>query len=330
MITNPNKIVISRTDSIGDVVLTLPLAGILKEQFPDAQIIFLGNTYTQPIIACSKHVDEIWEWAEIEKKQPAAQVGWLSEKQVDVFIHVFPRKELARLAKKAGIKNRIGTSHRLYHWLTCNYRPSFTRKRSDLHEAQLNTKLLEPFRIGSAYTLEQLNSLIGFEKIPVLPKKFAALLDGKKTNVILHPKSQGSAKEWGVSNFMALARALDKEKFNIFFTGTEKEGTLFRSALPAESNLFDLSGQMSLSELIAFIAAADALVAASTGPLHIAGITNRHAIGLFSTIQPIHAGRWKPLGAHVTVLEDTKNTEMTQPLAISLRDVVKELVERDY
>lgn len=329
MITNPNKIVISRTDSIGDVVLTLPLAGILKERFPTAQIIFLGNTYTQPIIACSKHVDEIWEWAEIEKKQPAEQALWLSEKQVDVFIHVFPRKELARLAKKAGIKNRIGTSHRLYHWLTCNYRPSFTRKRSDLHEAQLNTKLLSPLGIGSTYSLEQLNSAIGFEKIPVLPNKFAALLDGKKTNVILHPKSQGSAKEWGVANFMALAKALDKEKFNIFFTGTEKEGGLFRSALPTQPNMFDLSGQMSLSELIAFIAAADALVAASTGPLHIAGITNRHAIGLFSTIQPIHAGRWKPLGAHVTVLEDKKNTEMTQPLAISLRDVVKELVERN-
>jgi ADP-heptose:LPS heptosyltransferase len=50
--SDPKKIVISRTDSIGDVVLTLPLAGILKEKYPKAKIIFLGNTYTKPIIKC--------------------------------------------------------------------------------------------------------------------------------------------------------------------------------------------------------------------------------------------------------------------------------------
>ena len=323
MIRNPKKIVISRTDSIGDVVLTLPLAGILKERFPGVTIVFLGNTYTKPIIACSQHVDEIWEWAELEKKHPEEQIFWLSEQHVDVFIHVFPRKELARLAKKASIKNRIGTSHRLYHWLTCNYRPSFTRKRSKLHEAQLNTKLLAPLRIGADYTLRQLNGYIGFDKIPTLPEKFAALLEGKKTAVILHPKSQGSAKEWGVKNFMALAESLDPKRYTIFFTGTEKEGILFRDEIPKADHLIDLTGQMTLPELIAFIAAADILVAASTGPLHLAGITNRHAIGLFSVIKPIHAGRWQPLGDHVTILEDNKNQEMTQPLEIPLRDVIK-------
>ena len=31
---NYRKIIISRTDSIGDVVLTLPLAGLLKKYYP--------------------------------------------------------------------------------------------------------------------------------------------------------------------------------------------------------------------------------------------------------------------------------------------------------
>ena len=37
-LSNPKKIVISRTDSIGDVALTLPLAGILKSKYPDVRI----------------------------------------------------------------------------------------------------------------------------------------------------------------------------------------------------------------------------------------------------------------------------------------------------
>ena len=323
MIQDPKKIVISRTDSIGDVVLTLPLAGILKSRFPEAKIIFLGNTYTKPIINCSEHVDEIWEWATLSQMNEEEQLDWLKKQNVDTFLHIFPRKELARLAKKAKIKNRIGTSHRMYHLTTCNYRPNFTRKKSDLHEAQLNTKLLSPLGITKVYSLSELSDFIGFTKLPILPEKFSALLAHNKTNLILHAKSQGSAIEWGVNNFIELATTLPADKYNVFFTGTEKEGDSFRNLIPEKENIFDLSGQMTLDELIAFIAAADGLIAASTGPLHIAGITNRATFGLFSSIRPIHSGRWKPLGNKVFVLIDKKNTDFSQPLAIHLRDVLQ-------
>lgn len=323
MIKNPKRIVISRTDSIGDVVLTLPLAGILKERFPSAKIIFLGNTYTKSIIQCCEAVDEIWEWAELENKHPEEQIQWLTEQEVDTFIHVFPRKAIARLAKKAKIKNRIGTSHRAYHWFNCNFRLHFSRKRSDFHEAQLNTRLLEPLRIGANYTLKQLFEQVSFTRIPQLPPKFSQLLSSNKKNVILHVKSQGSAVEWGIPNFMELAKGLDPKKFNVFFTGTEKEAEYFRTKIPNQENILDLSGKMTLDELIAFIASSDILVAASTGPLHIAGITNIHAIGLFSAKKPIHFGRWKPLGNNVLVFEDKKSLDFSQPLAIPLRDILR-------
>lgn len=325
MIQNPKKIVISRTDSIGDVVLTLPLAGILKEKFPEAQIVFFGNTYTKPILSCSKHVDEVWEWALAAQMEFNQQLSWLKEQNVDVFIHVFPRKELARLAKKAKIKHRIGTSHRLFHLNTCNHRPNFTRKKSDLHESQLNTKLLSPFGIKSSFSLEDLTGYLGFENIPELPEKFANLLNPNKVNFILHPKSQGSAIEWGVDRFIELAKELNSEKFEVFFTGTEKESTFFRDKIPVQSNIHDLTGQMTLDELIAFISKSDGLMAASTGPLHLAGITNRYTFGLFSSIRPIHPGRWKPLGNRVFIFEDKKNSTFSQPLAIDLREVLKKV-----
>ena len=51
------KILISRTDSIGDVILTLPMAGLIKKNYPDSVIFFLGRTYTKETIALSKHID---------------------------------------------------------------------------------------------------------------------------------------------------------------------------------------------------------------------------------------------------------------------------------
>src|SRR6185295_8356084 len=44
------RIVISRTDNLGDVVLTLPLLGYLKATMPEIRIYFIGKKYTHSII----------------------------------------------------------------------------------------------------------------------------------------------------------------------------------------------------------------------------------------------------------------------------------------
>ncbi|MFZ9029542.1 MAG: glycosyltransferase family 9 protein, partial [Crocinitomicaceae bacterium] len=66
--------------------------------------------------------------------------------------------------------------------------------------------------------------------------------------------------------------------------------------LPKNVLLFDSTGKLTLQELITMIGGANGLVACSTGPLHIAGILDRKAIGIFSPRKPIHPGRWQPLG----------------------------------
>ncbi len=322
---HPKIIVLSRTDSIGDVALTLPLAGILKKEFPSVKIIFLGNSYTEPVISCSRFVDEVWKWDDLSKMPKADSAKWLREKQVDVFIHVFPRKEIARWARSAGVPHRIGTSHRLFHLLTCNHRPNFTRKNSDLHEAQLNTKLLAPLGITRNFELETLYGFAGFGILPSLPASLNELCVAGKKTVILHPKSKGSAVEWDVANFIQLAESLDPTKYTILFTGTTQEGDLFRDQIPVKPNIFDLTGKMTLKELIAVISKSHCLVAASTGPLHIAGLCGIRTIGLYSSRRPIHPGRWSPLGISIIVFEDKNNSGLNQPLQFDLRDILRQV-----
>ena len=326
-INNPKKIVISRTDSIGDVALTLPLAGILREKYPEATLIFLGNTYTKPIIECSGFIDEVWSWAELKAMENQAQIDWLKAHHVDVFIHIFPRRELARLAQKAKIPHRIGTSHRLFHILTCNHRVNFTRKNSPLHEAQLNVKLLSPLGIKKSYSLKQLTQFAGFKNLPHKSNQFTDLLKPNRFNIVLHPKSKGSALEWGVEKFIELSQVLDSNQFDFYFTGTEDESVYFRSKLPKQSNIIDLSGKMTLNELIVFISSSDCLIAASTGPLHIAGLSNIHSIGLFTPRKPLHYGRWQPLGNQVKIIEEKTISERNENLNISV-DKVKTVIER--
>src|SRR5437660_253682 len=93
------RFLISRTDAIGDVVLTLPLATILRQHFPDAIIGFLGKSYTQPVIACCSAIDEFVDVTDFLNEDADA----IKKKAWDTIIHVFPRKDIAWKALRAGI-----------------------------------------------------------------------------------------------------------------------------------------------------------------------------------------------------------------------------------
>lgn len=297
---SPKRILISRTDSIGDVMLTLPLATILRQRFPDCYIGFLGKNYTKPVIECCSAIDEFVEAGAFLKADKSN--NW------DAIIHVFPKKEIAWKALQQRIPWRIGTSSRPYHWFSCNKLIPLKRRKSDLHEAQLNTILLAPFGIKSSFSKEELGLLYSFIRIPDCPVELLQLLEPGKKKIILHPKSQGSAREWGLEHFEQLIRLLPQEKVQIFISGTAKERELMDPLFSNIGNLAtDITGRMNLSGFIGFIAHCDALVAASTGPLHIAAALGKQAIGIYPPIRPMHPGRWAPLGPKAVALSLDKN-----------------------
>ncbi len=299
-------IALSRTDSIGDVVLTIPLAGYLKKSFPDSKILFVGKTYTEAIIKSSSYIDDFINWNDFSALAEKDQVERIKSYKIDWFVHVFPNKQLARIVKKAGVPNRIGTSHRIYHLVTCNKLVNFTRKNSDLHESQLNFKLLEPLGITTYPEISDMHSFYGISVKANYSSPIFNQLSCNKKNIILHPKSKGSAREWGLANFAHLVNLLPEEHYRVFISGTSEDGALMRNWLnELGSRVIDITGKLSLEEFIAFISKVDALVAASTGPLHIAASIGIKAIGLYPPIKPMHPGRWKPIGknAHVLVVD---------------------------
>ncbi len=287
-----NNVIISRTDSIGDVVLALPLAKVLKDYFPAITIAFLGRAYTRPVIEACKYVDEFIDLHDFLNKE--IKIG---RQEPQAILHVFPVSRIASRAKQLRIPLRIGTTNRVYHWLTCNELVRLSRRNSDLHEAQLNLKLLEPLGITRYFSCEEIGISFGLEKISEPDPAFRKLIHPHKYNLILHPKSQGSAREWGLDNFISLIRLLDPERYAVFISGLAKEREWLQPLFKAFGNrITDITGMMDLAQFMAFINQCDGLVANSTGPLHIAAALGKDALGIFSPLHPIHPGRWGPLG----------------------------------
>lgn len=302
----PEHIIISRTDNIGDVVLSLPVAGVLKNKFPNCKITFMGNAYSRDIIESCEHVDQFLDFKELLNIQEIAAIKIIQQQKADAIIHVFPNKKLTHLAKEAKIPMRIATTNRLYHWGTCNKLVRLSRKSSPHHEAQLNIKLLAPFGIKESFKLTDIPNYYGITNIKPLPQEFSKLFAKDKFNLILHPKSKGSAREWGLNNFDALIKNLYPEKIKIFVTGTLEEGKEMQELFKNNAEIVDLTGRLTLSELISFIANADGMIAASTGPLHLAAALKIKTIGLYAPMRPIFPTRWAPLGKNASFIVHEK------------------------
>jgi heptosyltransferase-3 len=301
--------IISRTDAIGDVVLTLPVAGVLRSLYPASRILFLGRSYTEEVVRCCEHIDGFLNWDEWLVLPSGEAARAMAATGADCIVHVFPRREISRIAWKARIKERIGTTNRIYHWRYCNVRVPLSRKNSPYHEAQLNLRLLTPLGAKELYSLPEIAGYYGLTRLPPLPAAIASLLEPDRFNLILHPKSRGNGREWGLDNFRALIGLLPRDRYNLFLTGTAAEGKLLAPLIREFPFLTDLTGRLSLSEFVAFIAAADGLVASGTGPLHLAAALGIHALGLFPPIRPIHPGRWAPVGARAKFFVRDKDCE---------------------
>lgn len=316
---------VSRTDAIGDVVLTLPVCGALKRHFPGCRVVLLGRTYTQPIAAACPWIDDFLNADDLLQLPAAEQIAALRRVQADAVLHVFPNQRVAVLARKAGIPVRIGTRNRWFHWLTCNRLVSLSRRHSPLHEAQLNLALLKPLGIITPPDLANVAALVRLQPTVAVPEPWRQILAQRQPgqlNVILHPRSRGSAREWGLAHFGALVKLLHQAGHRVFVTGTAAEGEELQPWLTQHAALLagNLTGQLTLPQLLAFIAAADGLVANSTGPLHLAAALGRHALGLYPPIRPMHPGRWAPLGEHAEYLVFDKpdcQACRTQPSACS-------------
>lgn len=323
------KILIARTDNIGDVVLTLPMASILKQHYPEAEIIVLARAYVQAVVEAHPAVDGFMDWEALAKKSDAEIAEAFKAIKVNMILHVFPVKRIAKAAYKAKIPTRIGTNRRWYNWLYCNKLVNFSRKKSELHEAQLNMKLLKALNLKTDYSLPEIITLSQLNPAKDKPESVKNLLSPNKFNLIIHPGSNGNSKEWPLTSFAELAKALPKDQFQIIITGSaaenERLGKAINAACPEALNSM---GKLSLNELIILLGAADGLVVNSTGPLHIAAALGTKTLGLFPSDPGKAPNRWGPLGKQAQFLAapvceacKTKQRQCTCMQAITVEQV---------
>lgn len=291
------KVLLIRPDNIGDVLYALPSAAFIKQHWPDCRIYMLARNYVQAMVVLFSSVDGFIDWEQLRLKGDDEAALELKQYQFDACIHLLPKQRIAKLCKKANIPLRIGTLRRLYNLWTCNRRVNLSRRRSTLHEAQLNACLLKGLRLPGRYSLQQCQSALKLIKQP-LSSSTASFLRQGKFNLIIHPGTDGHTLEWSPDNFLKLIKRLPKDKFHVLLTGSKDEAARFKDTLALhDEHVTNTMGQLDLEQFINLIQHCDGLVANATGPLHVAAACGLATVGLYPRALHISPSRWGAFGA---------------------------------
>jgi heptosyltransferase-3 len=290
----PKRILLVRTDRLGDVILTLPMVGALRRALPRAHIAMLLRRYTGAIVEGHGDVDEIL-WYDRPKGQVpfGAMLARLREGRFDSAIAVYPRLRIAALLFLAGIPIRAGSGYRYYSFLF-NRRVYEHRKDARRHELEYNLELLRPFGIDVPDLRGEAE--FGIAVPPESIQRVRQLLAERGVGApfaVLHPGTGKSAREWPREKLGELGARIAREGMAVVVTGTGEEGDLVREVARLSGGC-GLAGVLTLKELAALLRMAAVVISHSTGPLHLAVAVGTPVVGLYPQLTAMSARRWGP------------------------------------
>lgn len=305
--TSPKNILIVRTDRIGDVVLSLPIASIIKKYFPKSKVSFLVKEYTSALAINNNFIDDVIILnVKDEKPLIRGNVNKLKNR-FDTCIVAFPTFRIALILFLAGIKTRVGSGYRWYSFLF-NKKVYEHRKFGDRHELEFNVRLLQQIGIKEEPTKDSVSfGLTPSEKAKkIVEQDFAEIgIDNTKRVVIFHPGSGGSALDLPAEKMKALIKKVSEELDCVtIITGSKDEEKLCKSMV-VNSNVINFAGRYKLDELIALIDRCNILVANSTGPIHIAAALGKFVVGFYPKFTAVSPKRWGPYTERAIIFQPT-------------------------
>lgn len=300
------KILVARTDRLGDLALALPVFTFLARVRPQWEIHAMVAPGAEPLLAAQPGVARIWTWSDRwpAPKQAALRADLAAQGFAAALLLQY-RRELAWLLLRAGIRRRLGPWSRPSSWFLLNEGLRQRRSRRGLHEAVYNLELAGKLAgLGRDAAREQsgpdLPPRLDLEPaLLALGREFRAQeAPGCRTLAFVHPGSGGSALDWGPERFAAVANALGKRPgWRVFVTGAGPDKDLVEAvARGLDPQVGVLLDRFTLQDFLGVLSGGDLLIGPSTGPLHLAAGLGLATVGLFPPVAGMAPRRWGQLG----------------------------------
>ena len=301
-----NTIMIARTDELGDVILTLPLARAIKERRPDLELSFLVRPYISHLV---DRIPEIDRTVTLPANGKIRSI--LKERRPDAIIFAHADPKLAMQAARSKIDVRIGPGYRLFSSLFTRWVYD-RRSRFGSHEAEFELNMLEPLFDGP-FDL-QMPELPVMEEAAEEARAHRAKVGIGDTYVIVHPIGRPDIPGYPLSRWAEVGRALLDGRDDISLVITSGNGERDRATellnsidRPDRTAIIDTLSPNGVSELLRDAAC---FVSSASDGAHLAALVRTPVVALYPGAPPNWPQRRRPLGDSVTTLVPERNEQL--------------------
>jgi heptosyltransferase-2 len=300
------RVLIVRTDRIGDVLLSTPVIKALRVQYPKAYIAMMVSPYAKDIVEGNPYLDEV-----IIYDKDGRHKSWLSsikfalnirKRRFDLAFILHPANRVHLVTFFAGIPRRIGYERKFGFLLTD--RIKHTKQCGEKHELEYNLDLLR--YLGIAPEDKSLFMPIKNESERCIEDVFRQ--EGIKEQdklLAIHPGASCPSKIWPSERFAEVADRLEsKYGFKVLLIAGPKDIILSENVIKnMRHRAVNLAGKTSVSQLASVLKRCRLFISNDSGPVHIASAVGTPVISIFGRNQKgLSPKRWGPLGIKDKVL----------------------------
>lgn len=323
------KILVIRNDKIGDFMLAWPAFAMLKQSQPDAEITALVPSYTKALAELCPSIDKVLVdcGKNADKLSKKALIAEIKAQQFDASICLFSDSYNAGLVWKAGIPFRLAPATKISQ-LLYNHRIKQRRSQSAKPEYEYNLDLVRAFlKKQGTKVVEPTAPYLVFDTDRLQHQRqkltTSLSLDSEKPWLFVHAGSGGSANNLSLEQYTGLVSGIVKQvAMDVVLTagpGEEEKAAELKALLAKNgvpSVIYDKND--GLQDFTRSIACANAFIAGSTGPLHIAATVDVPTIGFFPAKRSATPLRWQPINSEGRHLAFAPQTDKDKDVAADM------------
>jgi lipopolysaccharide heptosyltransferase I len=295
----PQRIVLIKPSSLGDIVHSLPVLSALRQRFPGAHLAWAVNRAYAPLLEGHPDLDETLPF-----DRRAARRSWLSAARAavgyfrtlrggrfDLAIDLQGLLRSGLMTLATGAPRRIGPADGREGARWC-YTDTFALPTTgSRHAVDRYWSIAETLGAGAGpktfrISIQPLASSWADEMLQPLPRPWLVLGVG----------ARWQTKRWLPEHFASLtARAQGEFGGTAIFVGGPDEVALARAVRTQLAGpSLDLTGRTALPQLAAILARADVMLANDTGPLHLAAALGRPVVAPYTCTRAAWTGPYGP------------------------------------
>jgi ADP-heptose:LPS heptosyltransferase len=303
------EVLVLRLDRIGDVIMSLPALADLRAALPRARIRLAVGTWSADV-ARTAPVDEVLVWSApwVGRASEGAdgladlarRARSLREAGLDLALDLQGDVRAALLMRLTGARRRVGYANTGGGWLLTDVVPL----DETVSWVEQNRRAVARVTGGAAGGPVD---LLTAEERGFGGRLVADLgLASRRPLVAVHPGGGRPVKQWDLGRWAELAQRLQREfHATILITGSEADRPLAEGLsrrLPLRP--VDLTGRLSLREMVALLAELDLFLSPDTGTMHAACAVGTPSVTVFGPSDPVRyfsGGTGESGGRHVVV-----------------------------